>query len=280
MILKNEVIEYQGMPLFQRVRFRTPMDMQGAFSEFACFFYLVEGNMLSFDARGIHRVGENEAVIKSCGQYVQRYVPNEGSEECEAIAIYLYPELLRTIYRDEIPSFLNGDGEAPPKRLIGNKLIEQYMSNLAIFFQDPEALDEELSVLKLRELMLILLRSEGHEDIRRMLSEIFTPVNVAFQKTIEKHLFSPLNMEQLAFICNMSLSTFKREFKKMYDETPARYIKQRRLEHAANQLACSAESISAIAYDSGFEDVTTFSDSFHKRFKLSPKSYRLAQMRK
>jgi len=279
MILESKVIEFKGMPLFQKARFKTPMDMNGSLEDFACFFYMMEGNILSFDSRGMHRLGENEAVIKSCGQYVQRFVPNAGSEECEAIAIYLYPDLFRSIYKNEIPSFLKSEATEPPKKLIGNKLIQQYIANLIIFFEDPEALDEELSILKLKELVMILLRSEGHENVRQLLSEIFAPVNVEFQEIIAKNLLNQLSLEQLAYICNMSLSTFKREFKKTFHETPARYIKNKRLDHAASRLLCTQESISAVAFDSGFQDVSTFSDSFHKRFNLSPKQYRLAQTR-
>ena len=280
MILESKVIEFKNMPLFQKARFKTPMDMQGSFKDFACFFYLVEGNMLSFDARGLHKLGEQEAMVKSCGQYVQRYIPNDGSEECEAIAIYLYPELLKTIYSNEIPSFLQQGELQPPKKLVGNKLIQQFIANLAIFFEDPEAMDEELSILKLKELVMLLLRSEGHANVRQLLSEIFLPVNVQFKQIIGQHILTPLSMDQLAYICNMSLSTFKREFKKTFDDTPARYIKHKRLEHAANLLVYSQDAISVIAYDSGFQDVTTFSHSFHKYFNQTPSQYRLAQTRK
>jgi len=41
MILDSKVIEYKGMPLFQKVRFKTPMDIQGTIEDFACFFYRI-----------------------------------------------------------------------------------------------------------------------------------------------------------------------------------------------------------------------------------------------
>jgi len=116
--------------------------------------------------------------------------------------------------------------------------------------------------------------------VRQLLSEIFLPVNVQFKQIIGQHILTPLSMDQLAYICNMSLSTFKREFKKTFDDTPARYIKHKRLEHAANLLVYSQDAISVIAYDSGFQDVTTFSHSFHKYFNQTPSQYRLAQTRK
>lgn len=279
MILESKIIEFKGMPLFQKARFRTPMDMQGTIQEFACFFYMVEGTMLSYDSRGVHRLGEKEAVIKNCNNYVQRYMPNSGSEECEAIAIFLYPDLLKVIYKDEVPSFLVEDKLPKPKKLIGNQLLEQYMSNLMIYFEEPEVMDEELGILKLKELMMILLKSENHENIRKLLSEIFTPVNVKFRQTIEQNLFNSLSLEQLAFICNMSLSSFKREFKKEFNETPARYIKNKRLEHAASRLISDQASITTIAYESGFQDITTFSANFHEKYLVSPSNYRSGQIR-
>lgn len=280
MLLESKIISFKGMPLFQRARFRYSATMQGALEEFACFFYITEGNMVTYDSRGRHHLGEREAVVKNCNRYVQRYQPNEGAEECEAIAVYLYPELLRTIYQSEVPSFMQWPTVPAPKKYIGNQLIEQYMTNLALYFEAPEAFDEELGVLKLKELMLILLKSENHQSLREMLSEIFTPVQVGFRQAIEHNLYNVLSMEELAYLCHMSLSTFKREFKRVFGASPARYIKQRRLEQAAKLLVTSTEPVSAIGYDVGFQDATTFSASFHAQYGESPSQYRQSQTRK
>lgn len=268
------------MPLFQKARFKSPFIMEGAIEGFACFFYMTEGSMASYDARGMHHISAKEAIMKQCGNYVQEYVSDDDSNECEAIAVYLYPELLKEIYKDEVPSFLKQEEAIPhPKKFIGNKLIEQYMNNLAIYFESPETLDEDLGILKLKELMMILLKSENHLQIRTLLSEIFATVDVKFKDAIERNIFNHLNIDQLAFICNMSISTFKRVFKKTFDATPAKYIKERRLHHAASLLLCTDDNISAVAYDSGFQDVTTFSAIFQEKYKTSPSKYRLNQKR-
>ena len=275
-----QIIHFKGMPLFQRAQFKAPFLMMGEIKDFACFFYMVEGSMVSVDARGVHQIGRKEAIIKNCGNYVQRYLNTQGTEECEAIAVYLYPELLQEIYKDEVPSFHQLKEVPVPKKLIGNQLLQQYMLNLAIYFEEPEAFDEELGILKLKELILILLKSENHLDIRRFLSEISAPVNVKFKQAIENNLYNPLSLEQLAFVCNMSLSTFKREFKKTFDESPARYIKHRRLEKAASLLSCKDDSVTNIAYDCGFQDLSTFSAIFQDKYGLSPSRFRLNQKRK
>lgn len=278
-MVDSKIIEFKGMPLFQRAKFKPPFIMQGEIRDFACFFYMVEGNLISYDARGVHTISDKEAIMKNCGNYIQEYISAEGRDECEAIAVYLYPELLKEIYKDEVPSFLKEDKVPVPKKLIANKLVEQYMTNLSIYFENPESLDEELGILKLKELMMILLKSENHQNIRKLLSEIFTPVNVKFKQAIESNLYNNLSLEQLAFICSMSLSSFKREFKKTFDETPAKYIKNKRLEHAASLLLCDEGSITDIAFNSGFQDITTFSSNFQDKFGISPSKYRLNQIR-
>lgn len=280
MFIDNKVIEFKGMPLFQRVRLKAPFTLEGEILDFACFFYMVEGRMLSYDSRGEHTINEKDAVIKNCNNYVQKYLAGEKSDEVEAIAIYLYPKLFQLIYSDEIPSFLNQDEVPVPKRLIINKLIEQYMMNLSIYFEEPDTLDEELGILKLKELMMILLKSENHVNIRKYLSEIFAPINLQLRETVENNIFSALTIDQLAYLCNMSLSTFKREFKKAYNQTPARYIKHQRLDKAAILLTTSEQQIGEIAFICGFHDVTTFSSVFRKKFGIPPSSYRLNQIGK
>ena len=280
MIISNTIIEFKGMPLFQKARFKAPFEFSGEILDFACFFYMVEGSMLSFDSRGVHRLDEKEAVIKNCNNYVQRYLQSQQSDECEAIAVYLYPKMLKMIYENEVPSFLKKEEIPVPKKLISNKLIEQYMTNLSIYFESPDAFDEELGILKLKELMMILLKSENHNSILQLLSDIFAPVNLKLKEAVEHNLYNNLSIEQLAFLCNMSLSTFKREFKKTFDESPARYIRKRRLEKAAELIATTNESIGNIAFDCGFQDVSTFSSVFKNQFDVSPSSYRLSFLSK
>jgi transcriptional regulator GlxA family with amidase domain len=128
--------------------------------------------------------------------------------------------------------------------------------------------------------MMILLKSENHVNIRKYLSEIFAPINLQLRETVENNIFSALTIDQLAYLCNMSLSTFKREFKKAYNQTPARYIKHQRLDKAAILLTTSEQQIGEIAFICGFHDVTTFSSVFSKKFGIPPSSYRLNQIGK
>ncbi len=276
--MDSKIIFFKEMPLFQKAVFNAPFTMDGELKDVACFFYVTQGTMMSYDTRGMHQTSRKNAILKSCGRYVQQFKSDNDAKICEAIAIYLYPELLKKIYKEEIPSFLTVEETQQPKKLIGNKLVEQFMNNLSLYFEEPDSFDEELGILKLKELMLILLKSENHINIRKYLSEVFAPINIELKEAVENNLYHNLSIEQLAFICNMSLSTFKREFKKTFSDTPAHYIKHRRLQQAKQLLLTTNDSITEIAFSLGFVDISTFSDNFQKKFNLSPTKFRKNQI--
>jgi len=274
-VKESKIITFKGMPLFQKGTFASPFVLEGELKDVACFFYLGKGMMNSFDSRGKHHVEENNAVLKNCGRYIQEFTNVNKEDDCVAIAVFLYADLLKEIYKDEVPSILKNK-KALPKKFVGNSLIEQYMNNLSIYFDEPDTFDEELGILKLKELILILMKSKYFESIKDLLSELFTENNLTIREAVENNLTNNLKIEQLAFICNMSLSTFKREFKKTFNDTPSRYIKSKRLLLAEKRLAFDDARIGDIAFDLGFEDISTFSSNFKEKYGLSPLKYKQA----
>ena len=110
----------------------------------------------------------------------------------------------------------------------------------------------------MKEIILLLLQNRSAETIRVILSQLFSPVVYTFRQIIEAHLFSPVSVEELAQKTNLSVSSFKREFRKLYNDSPANYLKNKRLEKSAALLLAANERITDIAYDCGFNDLANF----------------------
>jgi AraC-like DNA-binding protein len=87
-------------------------------------------------------------------------------------------------------------------------------------------------------------------------------------------------MDQFALLCDMSLSTFKREFKKAYNSSPATYIRERKIEKAKALLTTTDLLIQEIGYNCGFQDLSTFSHTFQKVSGKSPSEFRMNQNNK
>lgn len=267
-------IRFKDKPLFQRAEFSVPTRYKAELQDYSCFFYINKGNYEVIEANGIFKVGEKEALLKKCGNYVSYFPSSQERNQAEAIAVYFHPDIIKSIYSDEIVDFLNrSKGNNTPQK-VANELIEKYINNLIIYLDNPSMIDDELAVLKFKELILILMKSQHSDSVQSFFGNLFNSRELEFQNIIANNIFNNLSIEELAFICNKSMSSFKRTFKLCFDDTPARYIKRKRLQRAAHLISTTTETISSIAYDCCFTDPTTFSAVFSNQYSISPTAYR------
>jgi len=98
---------------------------------------------------------------------------------------------------------------------------------------------------------------------------------------IEKNLDKQFTLDELASVANFSKFHFHRIFQAMVGETPFQFIMRLRLEKAATLIVMSMnESISQIAYQCGFSDISIFSRNFKTYFKISATQYRQQKNKK
>ncbi len=97
------------------------------------------------------------------------------------------------------------------------------------------------------------------------------------------NLFMNLNfmrkvpLSQLAILSGRSLSTFNRDFKSVFNNTPHKWILKKRLELAYNLLIEShSDNVSDIYIKAGFEDLAHFSKAFKKEYGYNPSTLKLA----
>ncbi|MFI0844017.1 helix-turn-helix domain-containing protein [Mesorhizobium sp. IMUNJ 23232] len=93
---------------------------------------------------------------------------------------------------------------------------------------------------------------------------------------IEDHSDQALDLDQLASIAAMSKFHFLRTFRRTVGATPYQYLLGIRLRRAALRLLTSPDAVSAIAFETGFGDLSTFNSTFRARFGMTPMAFRRA----
>jgi AraC-like DNA-binding protein len=93
-------------------------------------------------------------------------------------------------------------------------------------------------------------------------------------RRIEADASEPLALADLAGTAGMSLYHFLRTFQQVAGMPPHQYLLRTRLHRAAVRLRSSSEPISAIAFDAGFGDLSTFNRRFRRVMGCSPGAYR------
>ncbi len=277
MIQQHLQFELQGKKTFEKAIVKPPFRFATELPDEACFYYTVQGCVGIHSPAGFIEGTAKEGVVMRCGAYINDFLANESTGICEVVAVHFYPEVLRMIYDEDL---LTSIGEVenvealPHKKVPSSILLKNYIDSLQFYFDNPALVSEELLKLKMRELLLLLAKTDNLRVIKVLLASLFNPLKIDFRTIIESNLYNNLKSEELAHLAGLSLSSFKREFVKQYGASPAKYIRIKKLEKAAQMLKSTEVRVSDIAYDCGFNDLAHFSKTFQKHFGSAPTAYR------
>jgi AraC-like DNA-binding protein len=135
---------------------------------------------------------------------------------------------------------------------------------------DRSALDE--LALRLAERAIAALadpkkrdRAPSPRDQRRISAAL---------RHIEAHAEEPLDLDTLAGVACMSKYHFLRTFRRITGVTPYNFLLGVRLRRAAVRLSTTRAPVSAIAYEAGFGDLSTFNARFRATFGTTPSVFR------
>lgn len=98
-------------------------------------------------------------------------------------------------------------------------------------------------------------------------------------KYMEEHYKERITLADLAGEAGMNEQYFCRFFRKMTGKTPITYLNDYRVGHAGEALLQSDARIVEICYENGFENVSYFIRKFKEGKGMTPKEYRLGNMK-
>lgn len=116
-----------------------------------------------------------------------------------------------------------------------NEFITRFISSLSDISKLSDKVRSKLLEFKFHEIMLYLTELHGTDFIQSLIVNS-NDATRKFIHTIESNQLNKLSLKELAFLCNMSISTFKREFEKHYTESPVKWFQNKRLEYARHLL--------------------------------------------
>jgi AraC-like DNA-binding protein len=279
MVTDYKKIDLFGQTLIQKVILKPPFEFPFPVSDNACFLFSLEGEIQFHVEEEQFVVPSNYSLLLNCINTGKKISNTTSRTQSELVVISFHPDTLKKIYQRELPLLLQKSktniSNQSSEKINNDFLIKKYIEGLLFYFENPSLVNEEILILKLKEIILLLSQTQNAETIQVILSQLFSPATYSFKQIIEANIFLQVGVEDLAQKTNLSVSSFKREFAKLYNDSPANYIKTQRLEKAAELLMVSGERITDIAFDCGFNDLANFTKSFHDKYSLTPTNYRL-----
>jgi len=147
--------------------------------------------------------------------------------------------------------------------------IASYLNSLSTINEATSVFLENLLSVKFEEIMLYLIHKHG-EKFEMYLHSLIAKETSPFQKIVNSKIHSNLKLEEIAFLCNMSLSRFKRHFIKEYKRSPGKWLQDKRLQKAKATLEEGNLTPSEIYLDFGYNNLSNFSIAFKNKFGFNP----------
>jgi AraC-like DNA-binding protein len=185
----------------------------------------------------------------------------------KTVVMHLSVERLRKFY-EKIE--INNNSESTPKIFTysNHPLLESCMASLIPYFDVDGEFPDELASLKITEAINILRLIDPEVD--RVLSNFDAPGKIDLVSFMQRNFMFNMSLERLGYLTGRSLSTFNRDFKKLFNTTPEKWLIDKRLELAYYHLTEKKKKPTEVYLEAGFEDLSHFSFTFKKKYGVSP----------
>lgn len=227
----------------------------------------------------IKDVGRNEEIVISAGEcvFVRRdhrlifYKRPSRTEQYKGVTMAFDRTFLRNYFQtldyNSIPIDVEPI-ETSVVRLPSRPHIKSIFISMLPYFNSKAQPFEEVMKLKQQEGILTLLNIDN--SFYPTLFDFTEPWKIDILDFLNDNYMYEFSLEEIASYTGRSLATFKRDFKKISDISPQRWLIQKRLEVASEILKCKGKKISEVYAEVGFKNRSHFATAFKKQYGYPP----------
>lgn len=248
---------------------------------------VLRGKKEVFNARGEKNIiEENQGIFLKKGNYIiartisgdkknGQSPPEKEKIRDECLLVYLDDKFIREFLITNSSIF---DTRVPAKKADSrftftiNPFIEAAITSLFPLFAHENRYKKTLIGLKSSDLLLNIISSDSTGTFFSILKQCAAD-NSDLSSYMALNFTRPLSVEQFARETNRSLTTYKKDFKALFQMPPKKWINKQRLQKACTLLKNSSMSVTDIGFVVGFSDTSHFISLFKKEYKVTPKQF-------
>lgn len=202
--------------------------------------------------------------------YLAKFIkqPTEG-ESCKTITIVFDEETLSDFSREH--HYECSKVYSPDEAVLclePNVLLLNFFKTLIPYF-DVQVSDQLIRLKKQEALMLLLEEKPGLKEI---LFDFSHPGKIDLEAFMNRNFKFNVELKRLAYLTGRSLATFKRDFEKIFNMSPNRWLQQRRLQEAYYLIKEKSRKPSDVYIELGFHSISHFSYAFKQFFGVNASS--------
>ncbi len=261
-------LEYEGVHIAAFIESRD----QNAHSEYLplnILYYVQQGqlNIVSGEKTFVIPEG-NCCLVKKYSELTYYKTWSDGQDSAVVFAMGLKDDFIQEAVKEMGYKFPKQHILDPVVGLGQNVVLKGLFNSLKLYVEEYQEADKALMYLKTKEALIGIIQT--NPKYLSLFYEVSRPVKADLRLFMDHHSLSGATLEELARLSGRSLSTFYRDFKKLFHTSPHKWLLQSRLSKAKDLLLHSSKKSSEIYLDLGFKDLGHFSRTFKQEFGVPP----------
>jgi len=237
--------------------------------------YVYSGEQIILDRNKKIIIHAGECAFVRRNHRIEIHKNNKGKAFYKGISLTFQPKILREFHSKINKIDKHKKINIPDKNVFKIKPqadIVSLFQSLIPYFEESTSPTEKIAHLKLQEGIYALLNNS--EIFYPILFDFAEPWKIDILEFLNNNYMDDLTMEQIASFTGRSLTTFKRDFKKISDLTPQKWLIKKRLEVAYIKLKEEQKKVQEVSIEVGFKNFSHFSTAFRKQYGISPTEIR------
>jgi AraC-like DNA-binding protein len=223
------------------------------------------------DEGHVTQVQENQMIFLPKGIYtISDIIPRD--HEFEAVVFFFDEELIGA-FINSVNLKLKKDKQVSPTVYQYTKELRIFTESLLEIYSNKEFSDRKLTRTKLLEFLHILSVSQQDNCLLHALSTLHNKERRSLLEFMNSNFSKPLSIEDYAYLTGRSLSSFRRDFIAQFGISPKQWLIEKRLTKAHTLLSDNHTTISQVALEIGYENISHFIKAFHKKYGMAPKQF-------
>ncbi|MBI3220536.1 MAG: helix-turn-helix transcriptional regulator [Bacteroidetes bacterium] len=234
------------------------------------FSFLTDGTKEVVSANTSIAIDPSRFLVMKSGHCLMTERLARGKTYRSVMLIFSTEALLKFIRKARLPKV-----QAPEQTVFSfanDVFVQNFVDSLISISMLSQPMQAKLLEVKLEEIMLYLSEVHGAGFLHALAANSDSATQ-KLVRTVESNQLSKLSIKELAFLCDMSVSTFKREFSKQFATSPIKWFQQKRLEYAHHLLQQEHRKPSEVYYEVGYENLSSFIQAYKLRYKTTPRQH-------
>ncbi|MBE9598040.1 AraC family transcriptional regulator [Pedobacter sp. MC2016-24] len=217
---------------------------------------------------GVIVLKEGQLMISHRNQLAKAFKYPAKNKEYRSLSVMLHTGRIRKFGMEHHYALDKKYQGLPNILLQSNPFLDSFFQSLVPYVEQTSQVSKQMETVKVNEILTLLL--ETYPELSTFLFDFSEPFKIDLEEFMQKNYQYNVPIENFAKLTGRSLASFKRDFQKIFETSPRKWLQEKRLSEAYNILKKKQKKPTDIYLDLGFENLSHFYSSFKEKFGVTP----------